>query len=479
MGDSDALIWTMTRDPVLRSPIVVVILLDRVPNWDDVSDRLERLTEWLPRLRSRAVPRPPGGGNPRWELDPDFAVSRHLRVLGTPPPGTLRSVLDVAQSMGTAPFDPELPLWEAAAVVGLQDDSAALVLKVHHSVVDGMAGIDTLLHILDRRRTPAADRSASRIRSTHPPAPDGSGRSSAAGSTSNQALSILSHCIEALSRTRSATTGFLTDAVAAASHPASTLTGAMSTARSMVQLLAPAPTPLSPLLTGRGIERHFEVLDLPEAALHRSAGAMGCTMNDVFVAGVLGGMKLYHDIQGSTVKHLRGLLPISIRTASDPAGGNRFVPTRFVLDARISDPSERIRHVHGQTEGWKHNPALEMSNAVAYLLNRLPPVMTRLTFGAMLKGGDFVATNVPGPPFATYLAGARVNRIYGFAPPSGAAVNVALLTTAGRGCIGINADMAAVPDTTLLAKCIRRGLLQVTRLPAGPAARPLTGRIPT
>ena len=75
----------------------------------------------------------------------------------------------------------------------------------------------------------------------------------------------------------------------------------------------------------------------------------------------------------------------------------------------------------------------------------------------MLKGDDFVVTNVPGPPFETYLAGAHVDRFYAFAPASGAAVNVALLTPAGEACVGVNIDTAAIADSDVLVRCLRAG----------------------
>ena len=86
----------------------------------------------------------------------------------------------------------------------------------------------------------------------------------------------------------------------------------------------------------------------------------------------------------------------------------------------------------------------------------------------MLKGTDFVATNVAGPPVDTYLAGTLVEEFYAFAPPSGSAVNVALVTMGGRTCIGVNIDPAAVPDGPVLAGCLQYGFDEVLALAADP-----------
>jgi WS/DGAT/MGAT family acyltransferase len=461
MSDADALLWTIDRDPVLRVPIVAVVVLDQAPDWDTVREKVEQLTVREPRLRAKAVPRRFGIGNPHWEDDGTFDLAHHLYRVGAPTPCTLRGALDLAQIMGTAAFDPELPLWESVLITGLEHDQAAFILKIHHSVIDGIAGIGLLVQLLDVERrehgpggkppiVPPAAGARRGDRSTpggHDPGPSdetGPAEGLPFGSLARSTLGRLA-------------TGarLLESAALAAVHPIGALGGLEREARSLGHLIAPAPTPLSPLLRGRGIGRRYATIDLPQGELHETAHALDCTMNDVFVAGVLGGLRRYHALHDVPVEHLRALVPISIRAETDATGGNRFVPARFVLDAGISDPHARVLHVQSVLGAWKHDPALGMTDAVSGLLNRLPPALTTLAFGSMLKGGDFVATNVPGPPFESYVAGARVIGLYAFAPTSGAAVNAALLTSAGREYIGIAIDTWALADGDVLVDCVR------------------------
>ena len=445
MSDTDAVLWTVGRDPILRSPIVAVMLLDDEPDWDRCLARVERLTVLEPRLRARVVAQPFGLGNPRWVDDGRFDLAHHVHRVGSPPPGTFRDVLDLAQAMGTSAFDPELPLWEAVVVGGLEGGQAALIVKIHHSVIDGIAGVGLLLHLLDTERRPTTGGPEA----TGPR--DGTGRSGHRPSLARAAMGqvgSVGHLVET--------------AVHSASHPIASVGTLENDLRSLGRLLAPAPTPLSPILRERGIRRHFDTVELTVGAIRHTAQSLGCTMNDVFVGGVLGGLRRYHLLHGSDVEHLRAMVPMSIRSATDAEGGNRFVPVRFVLDAGIADPQRRISHVHRVMTGWKHNPALGLTDAVTSLLSRLPPALTTMAFGSMLKGGDFVATDVPGAPFDTYLAGGRVVGLYPFAPPSGAAVNVALVTSAGHECIGVNLDTAAVADGDAMVECIRVGFDEVT-----------------
>ena len=106
---------------------------------------------------------------------------------------------------------------------------------------------------------------------------------------------------------------------------------------------------------------------------------------------------------------------------------------------------------------------LAISELLATALDTVPDPLVTAMWGSMLKGVDFCITNVPGPPFKTYLGGAQVERMYAFAPPSGAAVNVSLVTSADRVCIGIVVDSAAVPDSPQLATCLAGGFEEVLR----------------
>ena len=91
------------------------------------------------------------------------------------------------------------------------------------------------------------------------------------------------------------------------------------------------------------------------------------------------------------------------------------------------------------------------------MLNRLPTSTTTALFGGMLKCCDFVATNVPGAPVPVFTGGARIERLYAFAPTAGAAVNVSLISHCDTCCIGVVIDTTAVPDAAVLVDCLRQG----------------------
>ncbi len=96
MRESDAFSWYMESDPALRATIVVVAWLDRSPDWDTLVDRLERATRLVPISRQRPGEPPGRLATPRWTVDPNFDLSWHLRRVGSPPPHTPDTVLDIA-----------------------------------------------------------------------------------------------------------------------------------------------------------------------------------------------------------------------------------------------------------------------------------------------------------------------------------------------------------------------------------------------
>jgi hypothetical protein len=105
-----------------------------------------------------------------------------------------------------------------------------------------------------------------------------------------------------------------------------------------------------------------------------------------------------------------------------------------------------------------------MTSTMAGVLNRLPTATTTALFGGMLKCCDFVTSNIPGAPVPVYVAGARVERLYAFAPPAGAAFNVALISHCDTCCVGVVIDTAAVPDHEMLLGSLRTGFDEVLAL---------------
>ena len=160
MRDSDAFSWYMEQDPLLRSTVVVVLILDGAPDWDRLPERLEYATRLSPGFRHQVVLPPLRLATPRWVVDPDFDLSWHVRRFEAAAPKTLETVLEFARKTGMAGLDRDRPLWEFTFIEGLEGGQTAVVMKLHHSLTDGVGGMDIARFLFDvraRARRPRAD----------------------------------------------------------------------------------------------------------------------------------------------------------------------------------------------------------------------------------------------------------------------------------------------------------------------------------
>jgi WS/DGAT/MGAT family acyltransferase len=455
LNESDAILWNIERDPTLRTTIGGVVLLDRAPDWHRLRARVLEATQAVPRLRQRVVPVPLRISTPRWEDDESFDLDYHLRRVALVPGGDLDDVLEMATPIVMAAFDKARPLWEFTLVEGLKDGRAALILKLHHSFTDGVGGMRLARMLLDDRR------SATRRRHVASAAPNGRGGGGpvaalleAAAANSRTAMQLSGRAARLVPRL----------AAAAVSNPVGLAERSLRGARSIGKLLMPVTQPLSPVMRGRGLSRKLVVFDVPLSEALDAAHAVDGTLNDAFLAAVTGGMRHYHERHGARVDELRVTMPINLRRADDPLGNNRFTPARFRLPVGPASAAVRMRRLGALAREWRHEPALPLSEAIAGVLNRLPVVATTAIFGSMLKGIDFVATNVPGMPQRVYLAGAEVLRYYAFPPPSGSACGIALVSHGDTCCIGVTIDTAAVRDPDVLGECLRQGFEEVLKV---------------
>jgi len=455
MSDADALMWTVEKDPTLRSTVVTVLTFDRSPDWDALVERVDRGSRLIPRLRQRVVTPLLRIGPPCWSADPHFDLSYHLRRVRAPEPGSFDCVLDLARNAAMAGFDRARPLWEYTVVDGLEGGRSAFVIKVHHSMTDGVGGMKLLMMLFDLERDPDPPGPTDELHDLPAFTPLALvGRS--LDHQRRRAWDIVQHGV---ANTVNAARSVVRD-------PEAALREANRVTRSVASFLAPATTPRSPIIGARSMARRLAALDVPLDDLKRAAKAVGGSLNDAFLASVVGGVQRYHELHGVEPSELRMVMPINLRGEGTALGGNHFTPARFLVPLQIADPEERMRALGQLARAVRDEPAVALTDALALVLNQLPSRMTTAFFGAMLKGSDFVTSNVPGSPFPLYVAGAELERMYPFGPLSGTAANVTLLSHCGTCCIGINTDAVAVPDAPEFAESVEAGFAEVVALGA-------------
>jgi len=241
------------------------------------------------------------------------------------------------------------------------------------------------------------------------------------------------------------------------------------------RVLSPPPVESSPLLAHRSRSWRLDALDVPLAGLKAAGKTAGGSLNDAYIAALLGGFRRYHEQLGAPIEQMPMAMPISMRKGDHPMGGNRFAGARFAAPVGEPDPAERIRIVHEFVLGARDEPALDVLGLLAPALNLLPMGLVARAYAGQTTNLDLQASNVAGLPYTAYLAGARIDRMLPFGPLPGCAVMATLLSYAGTCCIGINSDPAAVTQPELFVECLREGADEVLALsPRGPRAGQLT-----
>ncbi len=458
MSDSDALMWNIEKDPLLRSTITMVMTLDRAPDRERFTRRMDRTSRVVPRLRQRVLHHPLSIAPPRWEVDPNFDLHYHLRWMRAAGDGSLREVFDIAEPIAMQGFDRARPLWEFTVVEGLTDGGAALIVKVHHSVTDGVGGIKLQMEMLDAERHPSPAPEDLDL----PDAPEPPTLSEGQRWIDAATYEVSRQMGTARQSAGSALTGLRRMTV----DPVGLGTDVLRTASSVTNLLKPASAPLSPLMVGRSLSVHFDTIRVPLGALKASSKVVSGRLNDAFVAGVTGGFRRYHIAHGlEDVTSLRMAMPVNIRTeATEDVVGNHFVPARFLVPIGLDDPIARMTAIRELVAQQRAEPALALSEPLAGILNRLPTSAVTGIFGSMLKGVDFITSNVPGIPVPAYLAGARMESQIALGPMSGSAATVVLVSYLDDLNIGINTDPAAIADPDVLVDAIRDSFDEVLKL---------------
>ena len=153
LSGADDLMWRIEADPVLRSPILVVGVLDREPTDEGVRTALTSWQEQFPRLRQRLVTGPRLVGGAHWVTCDDTSLDYHVRRVRVPDPADIGAMLGVVQPTVTAAFDVARPLWELTIVDGLAGSRAAFALRFHHTVTDGVGGVELAGQLFDRTRS--------------------------------------------------------------------------------------------------------------------------------------------------------------------------------------------------------------------------------------------------------------------------------------------------------------------------------------
>lgn len=452
VDDISAAMWNIEKDPQLRNTLTALFVLDGPPERAVLRERLEHVSRAVPGFRHRLVTPPLRLATPRWVLDRDYDPSYHLRWIGAPEPRTLETVLEYARQSAMSGLDRDRPLWMFTVVEGLRGDRAAVVVKLHHVLTDGVGGMDMLPLIVDLGREPTDH-------GPMPPVPEE--RAMTRRALVRDALETnRDRLVDFVRSTAGATRRGVPDAIR---HPADAARTVTRNLRAVGRTLRPQTETLSPIMVERHGWSRFATHDVDLDDLRRAARSRAATINDAFVTAVANGFARYHDEHHAPVERLRASVAVSTRRPDDPLGGNRIAGGQFLMPVGTDDPGGSMVRYHDLVRVVREDARQPLTNAIGVVTGGVGPLVSGVV-ASFMKHCDFSASNVPGIGAPIFVAGAEVTDMYGFGPTMGAAANVTLLSYRGTAHIGLNVDAGAVPDVGLLTDCIRRGFDAVLAL---------------
>jgi len=440
-------------DPILRSPIIGLIVLEGEPNWNQLVERFDRASRMAPVLRQKVVSGPVDAMTPRLVIDADFDLSFHLRRFRVSLPGDWPQVLDEVRRQSMTDFDLHRPLWRVTLLEGLEGEKSALLIKLHHTIADGQGAILLGATVFDF--SPGGTDLG-----PMPPAPAGD-QLDHVGMVSHAMRDATSRVARTAREVVEAAVPVVTKVLA---NPSEALDEMSAILRSVAKLLAVPMRPLSATMAKRSVNHHFLTYDLPLAELKVASKSRGLSLNDAFMAGITAGLRLYLEANGEAVDTLRVNLPISLRKQGDEAF-NAVSIARFEVPVAEVDLDKRMHAIHQIVQQWRSEPALGLTDALAEMSRVVPTEM----LSAAARTSDFTASNVAGVPVPVWLGGSRVLRMYPMVATIGAATNITLLSYNSLASIGVSTDDAAITDLDLFAKCLGEGLAEVVGHPVSPA----------
>jgi diacylglycerol O-acyltransferase len=456
---SDRLSWGDTvflhleREGMPLNVASICIFDGEVP-FEDCLQFIETKLSLLPRYLKRVVPAPFGLGLPSWEYDPEFDLRRHLREL-TLKHGTDTELKAVAARLFGSVMDRRHPLWDMTVVRGLKGNRTGIILRLHHCLADGIAGVGIINMLLDA--SAEAPRLPKKKIKFHVPRPLDPLSSLTAGFVDSYS--------DLVKRILSAMTDLLSMAQRAAANGESVAGDEFAT-------LFPEITAFTERLRFNVIYRgpqKFACTEIPLKDVKVIRQKCGTSVNDVILALVTATIRRYCELHGDRVKGklLRIMVPVNLRGDGSAAElGNRIslVPVTIPLDIR--QPRKLLHAVHKRTEFLKRMHAPELVSLAGGLIGMFPTSMQGLAGPIVsqlpITPFNLVCTNVPGPQTPLYLLGHKMLHCYPYVPVGGEmAVNCAILSYNGTVYFGFSGDVHAAPDLKRMEKLLKESFTEL------------------
>jgi diacylglycerol O-acyltransferase / wax synthase len=412
----------------------------------------ERITA-VPRYRQKIRWVPGRIASPVWIDDPSFDVSYHVRRSALPKPGSDAQLRELVARVQSRHLDRTRPLWEMYIVEGLSGGRFAILTKTHHAMVDGLAAVDIGQLIMDSTPEPRAT-------------PVQAWRPELEPSALGLVGAALRDYVRRPTGVVDAARAQVTDLRSLPGKTAHSLLGFADMASTAIH-----PAKDSPLNADIREQRRFATADTELDDYKRIRKTHGGTVNDAVLATVAGALRQFLLTRGEPVNPrsvLRAMVPVSVKSERTGEAGNHVSSYYVDLPIGEDNPVVRLHQVSYAMSAHKDSGQSVAADALVAIGGFAPPTLHAL--GARVASGlsrrlfNTVVTNVPGPQFPLYAAGALMLQAYPVVPlAKGQAVSIGLTSYNGGVYYGLLADRDAMADIDVLGGLLEESLADLVR----------------
>jgi diacylglycerol O-acyltransferase / wax synthase len=422
----------------------IMVCEGSAPSYEDFVTHIRSRLHLLPRLRQRLAVPPLHLGTPMWVDDPDFDVSRHVRHVTLPQPGTDAQFHELIGTYLSPPLDRSKPLWELWLTDGFEDDRFGIIYKTHHSMADGISATDVGMLLFDVEPKDEIVREEQPWRPQQPPS-----GARLLGLSARGFLGMFGRALRWLwNAARSPRK--------AAKRSTDGIVGLWEVAWNLTR-----PAPKVAFNCDISPERCFTWTSGPLDDFKLIKNALGGTVNDVTLAVAAGALRRWLEDRDVDVDRLelQALVPVSVRTENEHGElGNRLTAMRGPLPVHIADPVERLEHVTREMEVLKASKQALGAEAIwglnDWFREFAPPLLLNptATINFSTRLFNMLVTNFPGPQVPFYVLGRELTAVYpiGFLARSHA-LAIAMFSYNGAMHFGLLADAAAVDGLDSIA----------------------------
>ena len=426
------------------------------PDHDAFTRMVQAKLDAIPRYRQRVHFVPFALGRPVWIDDPHFNIGYHVRRTALPRPGGDDELRALVGRVMSQQLDRGKPLWEMWIAEGLEGGRWALITKLHHCMVDGVAGAELLSAVLDDARDAEHDAPRAWTPERQP-----SGAELAVRALGTRARSPVDEM-------RSLAGSALDDPRGAVTQVAGTLQGALT----LAGILRPAkPSSLNGPI---GPHRRWAWARSSLADVKEIRRALDGTVNDVVLAAIAGAFRELLLSRGEPADHVvRTLVPVSVRGRQEEFTYDNRVSAMFAdLPTDVADPVERLAAIRRQMRHLKETHEALAGDALVALGGLAPAMVLALGLRTAThvpqRNVQTVTTNVPGPQHTLYAAGRRVIDCFPYVPLGGhVRIGVAIFSYDGELNFGVTGDYDRAPDVDVLCRAIETELTRLLELARG------------